>query len=73
MERAAIYARVSTGKQAAGKLSLPDQVRQCEAYAKANGYEVVQAFVDEGVSARTDKRRGFPAHDRARRRAASAF
>ena len=59
MKRAAIYARVSTGKQASGELSLPDQVRQCEAYAKAKGYEVVQRFIDDGASARTDKRREF--------------
>ena len=59
MKRAAIYARVSTGKQAAGELSLPDQISQCEAYAKANGYETVSTFIDAGVSVRTDKRPEF--------------
>jgi DNA invertase Pin-like site-specific DNA recombinase/ssDNA-binding Zn-finger/Zn-ribbon topoisomerase 1 len=59
MKRAAIYARVSTGKQAAGELSLPNQISLCEAYAKAQGFEVAGIFSDEGASARTDKRREF--------------
>lgn len=59
MKRAVIYVRVSTGKQAAGELSIPDQVRQCEAYAAQNGYEVVKVYTDAGVSARTDKRPQF--------------
>ena len=59
MKRAAIYARVSTGKQAAGELSLPDQVNQCEGFAKAKGFEIAEQFVDRGVSARSDKRAEF--------------
>lgn len=59
MKRAAIYARVSTGKQAAGELSLPDQLKQCAAFAAANGYEIAGEFVDAGASARTDKRAEF--------------
>lgn len=59
MKRAAIYARVSTGKQAAGELSLPDQVNQCEAFARAKGFEIGGQFVDRGVSARSDKRAEF--------------
>ncbi len=59
MKRAAIYARVSTGRQAAGELSLPDQVSQCEGFAKARGFEVAHQFIDRGVSARTDKRPEF--------------
>lgn len=60
MKRAAIYARVSTGKQAAGDLSLPDQQKKCAAYAAAQGYEIVEAFVDAGASARrADNRREF--------------
>ncbi len=59
MKKAAIYARVSTGKQAAGELSLPDQMRQCEKFAEAKGYEIAAEFVDAGVSARTDKRPEF--------------
>lgn len=59
MKRAAIYARVSTGKQAAGELSLPDQLRQCAKFAEAKRYEIAEEFVDAGVSARTDKRPQF--------------
>lgn len=59
MKRAAIYARVSTGKQAAGELSLPDQVNQCEGFARAKGFEIAEQFVDRGVSARSDKRAEF--------------
>lgn len=60
MKRAVIYARVSTGKQAAAELSLPDQLEKCASYAAANGYEIVGEFVDAGASARTtDKRREF--------------
>ncbi len=59
MKRAAIYARVSTGKQAAGELSLPDQVNQCEGFAQARGFELAEQFIDRGVSARTDKRPEF--------------
>jgi site-specific DNA recombinase len=59
MKKAAIYVRVSTGKQAASDLSLPDQERQCSLFATAQGYEVVEVFVDAGLSARTDKRPEF--------------
>jgi len=59
MKRAAIYARVSTGKQAAGELSLPDQINQCRKFAEAKGLEIVAEFIDPGVSARTDKRPEF--------------
>ncbi|HRJ19899.1 MAG TPA: recombinase family protein [Bryobacteraceae bacterium] len=59
MKRAAIYARVSTGKQAAGELSLPDQVNQCEVFARSKGFEIAEQFVDRGVSARSDKRAEF--------------
>ena len=37
MTRAAIYARVSTARQAERDLSLPDQIAQCRAYASAKG------------------------------------
>lgn len=59
MKRAAIYARVSTGKQAAGELSLPDQINQCRKFAEAKGFEIVAEFIDPGVSARNDRRPEF--------------
>ena len=59
MKKAAIYLRVSTIKQAAGDLSLPDQKRQCEVYAENKGYSIGEVFVDEGRSARSDNRPEF--------------
>lgn len=59
--KAAIYARVSTGKQAAQELSIPDQIAQCERYCAARGWTVERTFVDRGVSATTDERPEFQA------------
>lgn len=59
MKQAAIYGRVSTGKQAVGDLSIPDQIKRCEDFAKARGFEIAQIFIDAGVSARTDNRPEF--------------
>ena len=59
MKQAAIYGRVSTGKQAAGDLSIPDQIKRCEDFAKARGFEIAQIFIDAGLSARTDNRPEF--------------
>ena len=36
--RAALYLRVSTGRQAVNDLSIPDQRRQLEVYCEANGW-----------------------------------
>lgn len=41
-----IYARVSTDRQAAGELSVPDQIDACERYCAANGLEPAQQFID---------------------------
>ena len=51
MTAAAIYARVSTARQAERDLSLPDQVAQCQAYCERNGWEVVEVFCEPGASA----------------------
>jgi len=45
--------------KAVSDLSLPDQERQCDLFEVAKGYEVVEVFVDAGLSARTDKRPEF--------------
>jgi hypothetical protein len=39
--RAALYLRVSTGRQAEHDLSIPDQRRQLRSWFRANGHEVV--------------------------------
>jgi DNA invertase Pin-like site-specific DNA recombinase len=61
--RAALYLRVSTGRQADSDLSIPDQRRQAKGYCTSRGWEIVADYVEPGASA-TDDRRGVPAHDR---------
>jgi site-specific DNA recombinase len=48
--RAALYLRVSTGRQAEADLSIPDQRRQALAYCVARGWEVAIEFVEPGAS-----------------------
>ncbi|HSE58733.1 MAG TPA: recombinase family protein [Nitrospiraceae bacterium] len=56
MKKVAFYARVSTGDQ-----TVENQVRELEALAERNGWEVVKVFKDEGISGAKgrDKRPGF--------------
>lgn len=51
--RAALYSRVSTDEQAERGTSLADQQRRTAAYCETNGWDVVEWFVDEGVSGAT--------------------
>ena len=53
--RAALYLRVSTGRQADSDLSIPDRRRQAKAYCTSRGWEIVADFVEPGVSATDDK------------------
>ncbi|CAH1386885.1 recombinase family protein [Candidatus Nitrotoga sp. M5] len=55
----ALYARVSTTRQAENDLSIPDQLRQLHEWAKANGHLVIQEYVEPGASATDDKRPVF--------------
>ena len=55
----ALYARVSTAKQAEKDLSIPDQLKQMREWAKANGHLVMQEYVEPGASATDDKRPVF--------------
>lgn len=57
--RAALYMRVSTGRQAESDLSIPDQRHQATAYCKTRGWEVVAEFVDAGLSGTNDNRPEF--------------
>jgi site-specific DNA recombinase len=57
--KAAIYARVSTGKQAEKDLSIPDQVQQLTDYCRNKGWTVRKTYVELGASARDDKRPVF--------------
>src|SRR5579872_4515483 len=57
--RAALYMRVSTGRQAEHDLSIPDQRQQLRSWCRQNGYEIVGEFVEAGVSASDDRRPAF--------------
>src|SRR5579871_2371970 len=55
-KRVAVYARVSTTRQAENDISIPDQLAQARRYCQQRGWVVVREFVDAGASARDDKR-----------------
>lgn len=55
----ALYARVSTTRQADNDLSIPDQLRQLNEWSKANGHLVVHEYIEPGASATDDKRPVF--------------
>jgi site-specific DNA recombinase len=57
--RAALYLRVSTGRQAEHDLSIPDQRQQLKSWCRANGHQVVAEFVEAGASASDDRRPVF--------------
>jgi len=59
VSRAAVYLRVSTGRQAEHDLSLPDQRRQLEAYCAGKGWKVATEFLESGNTATDDKRPAF--------------
>jgi DNA invertase Pin-like site-specific DNA recombinase len=54
--RAALYLRVSTGRQAESDLSIPDQRRQAKEFCAARGWQVALEFVDAGLSGTDEKR-----------------
>jgi len=57
--RAALYMRVSTGRQAEHDLSIPDQRGQLQAWCRHHGFEVLFEFVEAGASASDDRRPVF--------------
>jgi site-specific DNA recombinase len=57
--RAAGYVRVSTGRQAAEGDSLPEQERRIREHAAAQGWDLVNVYVDAGISGRRDDRPGL--------------
>lgn len=56
---AALYVRVSTGRQAEKDLSIPDQEKQLRAYCQQKGWSIHKVYVEPGASARDDKRPVF--------------
>jgi site-specific DNA recombinase len=59
--KAALYLRVSTGRQAESDLSIPDQRRQIINYCAAKGWDVAAEFVEPGNTATDDRRPAFQA------------
>ncbi len=57
--RAAIYARVSSERQAEKDLSIPAQIKALKKYALERGWDVVAEYIDEAESARTANRPAF--------------
>ena len=55
VRNAALYLRVSTGRQAEQDLSIPDQKAQARKWCEARGWNVVAEFVELGASATDDK------------------
>ena len=58
-KRVAIYARVSSEKQAEKDLSIPAQLKALRKYALERGLEIAADYVDEAESARTANRPAF--------------
>lgn len=55
----ALYARVSTPRQADNDLSIPDQLRQLREYCKARNIPIASEYVEPGASATDDRRAVF--------------
>src|SRR5215813_827288 len=55
----AVYARVSTTRQADNELSIPDQLRQLREWCNAQGMTVAAEYEEPGASAMDDKRPKF--------------
>src|SRR3990170_4990995 len=55
----ALYARVSTTRQAEKDLSIPDQLRQMRDWGKDQGLAVAMEYVEPGASATDDRRPVF--------------
>jgi len=58
-KRVALYLRVSTGRQAAGDVSIPSQRDLTRRYCEAQGWVVTEEFIEPGASATDDRRPVF--------------
>lgn len=56
-EGCAVYARYSSHNQ--NDASIEQQVAECQAYAAANGLQIVEVYADRAISGTTDKRPEF--------------
>jgi len=57
MQKAVIYARVSTDKSS--EYSIKGQLKDCISFAENNGYEIVEKYIDEAITGKTDNRPQF--------------
>lgn len=57
--KVAIYARVSSDRQAEKELSIPAQVKAIQQYCQERGYIIVNEYIEKGRSAKTDDREEF--------------
>src|SRR4030042_2310843 len=55
----ALYARVSTNKQAEKDLSIPDQIRQIKGWCEREGHGIATEYIEEGASGTDDRRPVF--------------
>jgi DNA invertase Pin-like site-specific DNA recombinase len=55
----ALYARVSTAKQAEKDLSIPDQLKQMREWCKSRGLVIAMEYIEPGASATDDRRPVF--------------
>jgi len=58
-KRVAVYARVSTTRQAENDISIPDQLAHAKRFCASKGWSLFSEYVDAGASARDDKRPQF--------------
>ena len=58
-KRVAVYARVSTTRQAENDISIPDQLAHAKRFCASKGWSLFAEFVDAGASARDDRRPQF--------------
>lgn len=59
--RAALYLRVSTGRQAEADVSLPSQRDLTQRYCRREGWTVVDEYVEPGLTGTDDRRPAFQA------------
>ena len=55
--KVAIYARYSTDKQ--DESTITCQIRNCEAFAESQGWQIYKRYSDEGISGSDDSRPGY--------------
>lgn len=58
-KRVAVYARVSTTRQAENDISIPDQLAHAKRFCATKGWSLNSEYIDAGASARDDKRPQF--------------